>query len=138
MNRYTFDEIAVGRQEEFTVKVKQQDMNAFGRITGDTNPLHCDREYALRQGFENQVVYGMLSASYLSTLAGVWLPGEKSLIQKVKIDFIKPVYIDETLKIIGKVTEKNELFKYIKVKFWINNEKSKKVVRGIMQVGVLE
>lgn len=137
MNKYTFDEIEVGMQAEFVAKVKPEDMDNFCHITGDTNPLHCDKEYALRKGFEDRIVYGMLSASYLSTLAGIYLPGKESLIQSVEISFIRPIGINELLTIKGKVTEKNELFKIIKIKFWILNSKKEKVVRGKMQVGVL-
>lgn len=137
MNRYTFDEIEVGMQAEFTVKVKPEDMEKFCHITGDTNPLHCDKEYARKRGFEDRIVYGMLSASYLSTLAGIYLPGKESLIQSVDVSFIKPVCINEVLTVKGKVNDKNELFKILKIKFWILNSKEEKVVRGKMQVGVL-
>ena len=79
----------------------------------------------------------MLTASYLSTLAGVYLPGEKSLIQSVEINFTKSVFVGDRLTITGEVVEKNELFQMIKMKVTITNSKNEKVVRGKMQVGVL-
>ena len=100
--------------------------------------MHCDSGYASKQGFEDCVVYGMLTASYLSTLVGIYLPGEMGLIQNVDINFIRPVYTDDLLVIKGEVIDKNELFKVIKIKVSIFNSKGEKVVRGKMQVGVID
>ncbi|MBQ9091319.1 MAG: hypothetical protein IJY52_03500, partial [Anaerotignum sp.] len=47
----------------------------FLAITGDINPLHNDQEFAQKQGHPDKVAFGMLTASFLSTLAGVYLPG---------------------------------------------------------------
>lgn len=137
MNKYIYDEITVGLKEEFTVEVKLEDMERFCKITGDMNPLHINRYYAKEYGFRDRVVYGMLTASYLSTLAGVYLPGEKSLIQNVEINFVKPVFLNEVLTIVGKVINKNDTFKIIKIGFSILNGQKEKVVRGKMDVGVL-
>lgn len=137
MNNYTFSDIQVGLKEMFDVSVTSDDMECFRKITGDNNPLHTDKDFAAEQGFEGCVVYGMLTASYLSTLAGVYLPGKNSLIQSMDINFVRPVFVGEKLTVTGEVTEKSELFQMIKVKFTITNAKKEKVVRGKMQVGVL-
>ena len=49
----------------------------------------------------------MLTASFLSTLAGIYLPGEKSLIHSVETKMIKPVFIGDELIVTGKVSEKS-------------------------------
>ena len=54
-------------------------MDAFRAITGDVSPIHIDADYARGRGFPGRVVYGMLGASFFSTLAGVYLPGEHCL-----------------------------------------------------------
>ena len=113
MNQYTYDEIKVGQKEHFSVVVTPEDQAAFCKITGDVNPLHQDAEYAAAKGHKGCVVYGMLTASYYSTLAGVYLPGERSLVHSVKSKFLKPVYIGDTLLIEGTVTEKNDTFQMI-------------------------
>lgn len=137
MNKYTFNEIEIGLKESFEVSITSENMRCFCQMTGDENPLHNSQEFSKQKGFENCVVYGMLTASYLSTLAGVYLPGEKSLIQSVEINFTKPVFVGDRLTITGEVVEKNELFQMIKMKVTITNSKNEKVVRGKMQVGVL-
>ena len=138
MNQYAFDEIFIGQTESFTVSVTEEMLQHFYAITGDCNPLHADEGFARKKGFPGRVAYGMLTASFLSTLAGVYLPGEKSLIHSVETKFAKPVFIGDTLKIQGEVTEKNEHFPVIKLKVTITNQKQEKVLRGSMQIGVME
>ncbi|MBQ3559432.1 MAG: dehydratase [Agathobacter sp.] len=138
MNKYLFEEINIGQKESFEVTVRESDMIAFREITGDVNPLHNDEDFAMSKGYTGRVVYGMLTSAYLSTLAGVYIPGERSLIQSVSIDLVKPVYIGNKLNVLGEVVEKSEAFSTIKVKVTITNEAGKKVLRGTMRIGVSE
>lgn len=137
MNVYKYDEIEIGHKESFTVVVKQDDQDKFREITKDMNPLHADSSFAKAQGYDRCVVFGMLTASYLSTLAGVYLPGEKSLIHSVETKFTNPVYIGDTLTIEGTVKEKNDTFHLIILKVIITNESGKKVCKANMQIQVL-
>ncbi len=134
MNHYTYDEINIGHKEKFEVTVTEQMLERFLEITSDTNPLHADKEYAMAEGYENRVAYGMLTASFMSTLAGVYIPGERSLIKEIKVKFAKPVYPDETLTVEGEVTDKNDTFNMIVLKVTMRNDKGEKVLRGSMDI----
>lgn len=137
INNYSLDEIQVGQTEEFTKTITKEMVKSFREISDDSNPLHIDEEYAKLNGFPHIVVYGMLSASFLSTLAGVYLPGKRSLIHNVKVNFHKPVFIGDQLNIIGKVHEKDERFKIIKLKITFLNQNKVRVLSGTMQIGLL-
>lgn len=136
MNTYTFEELNVGMKESFTVTVTDEMMEAFRQLSGDVNPLHCDEDYATRSGFPGRVVYGMLTAAFYSTLAGVYLPGERSILQGVDSKFRSPVYIGDTLTVTGRVAEKNDTFRMITVKAEIFNQQGKKISKATLQVGV--
>lgn len=138
MNQYRFEDIYVGLKEEFQVTITAEMLKQFCQITGDVNPLHTSEEFAREKGYESKVAYGMLTASFLSTLAGVYLPGERSLIHSVETKFAKPVYVGDTLTVSGQVTECNELFSVFTMKTTIVNQKGEKVLRGKMQVGILK
>lgn len=138
MNHYSYEEISVGQKESFTAQIHQEMLDKFKDITGDINYLHNDEKFAKNLGYPGRVVYGMLTASFLSTLAGVYLPGENSLIQSVEIQFAKPVFVGDTLTISGTVKEKNDSFKYIILKIEIRNQDGVKVLRGKMQIGFLK
>ena len=135
-NKYEYEEIEIGHKETFTVSITEEMLAAFKAITGDINPLHNDEEYAKSKGHGGRVVYGMLTASFLSTLAGVYLPGEKSLIHEVKTKFVKPVYIGDVLTVEGVVDDKHDAFKLLDIKYTIRNQDGVKVSRGTMSVEV--
>ena len=135
MNTYKFGDIYPGLREEFTVCVTQDMMTQFRDMTGDVNPLHCSDAFAKTRGMKGRVVYGMLTASFLSTLAGVFLPGESSLIRKVEISFPSPVYAGEMLQVAGTVTAVEERFAYFTMKVEIRGEDGRKVLRGKMEIG---
>ena len=136
MNHYSYDEIDIGHREAFEIDITEQMLDGFRDITGDLNPLHSDAGYARAEGYEDRVAYGMLTASFMSTLAGVYLPGERSLIHSVKTKFSGAVYPGDELTVEGTVTEKNDTFELIIVKVLIRNQNGDKVCKAEMQVGI--
>lgn len=140
MNTYTYDQITIGQEESFAVTITDDDMEFFRKITGDDNPLHCNETFAKTRGYEGRVVYGMLTASYLSTLAGIYLPGENSLIYEVETKFVKPLVLHNNTNLIvhGRVAEKNDVFKRIVIKVQIKDHCGEKILRGAMKVGVTQ
>lgn len=113
-------------------------MHDFFQIIGDNNPLHNDVGFARSLNHPDRVVYGMLTASFLSTLAGVYLPGKYSLIHRVEVEFPMPVYIGDQLTVTGTVKNKNDVFHTLDLKVVIINQAGKKVCRGNMTVGVTQ
>lgn len=138
MNNYTYEQIQLGHKESFEVTITEEMQNGFRQITGDVNPLHRDEEYAKAKSYKDKVVFGMLTASFFSTLAGVYLPGEKSLIHSVEVKFSKPVYVGDTLTIEGKVDEKNDTYRLIRIKATIKNQNGEKVSKANMQIGLID
>ncbi|WP_033152146.1 MaoC family dehydratase [Pseudobutyrivibrio ruminis] len=137
MNNYKFDELTVGMTESFKVTITEAMLDAFKGITGDVNPLHNDEEFAKAKGHPGRVAYGMLTASFLSTLAGVYIPGERSLIQQVETKFAKPVYIGDELTVTGEIVELVESVQRLELKVTITNQDGKKVLRGTMGILVV-
>ena len=136
MNHYTFDEIEVGMEEGFEVEVSEEMQNAFTTLSGDVNPMHLSEEYSKENGYEHKLVYGMLTSSFYSTLVGVYLPGEYCIFHEADSKFNSPVYIKDKLTVTGKVIEKHDVFRRIKIKAYIVNEKGKKVSMATLTVGV--
>ncbi len=140
MNRFTFEDISVGQEIRFPASLDELRMEQFRSITGDENPLHTDEDFARSKGQDGRVVYGMLTASFLSTVAGMYLPGERSLIHEVEVKFLKPLLLcnSEALEVAAKVTEKHDVFRRITIKVTISDAKGEKVLRGTMKVGVTD
>ncbi len=138
MNSLSFEEIEIGMQCSFDVSITPEIMDSFLNITGDKNPLHTNNDFAVKKGFKGRVVYGMLTASFMSTVAGMYLPGEKSLIHSMEGKFLKPAYVGEELKVYGEVTGKNDLFRFIELKITVYNSEQQKVYKGKMKVGCMD
>lgn len=137
MNRYNYEELAVGQTAEFSRKISVEMMDAFCEISGDVNPLHNDENFAKGKGYPDRVVYGMLTSSMYSCLAGVYIPGENCLLQSVHADFLAPVFIGDTLTCTGKIVEKNDSVRQLVIKAVIRNQDDKKVSRAKIEAGVL-
>lgn len=135
--QYKFSDLHLGLTHEFTVTVTEQMQNSFRKLTGDINPLHRDEEFAKANGFLGKVVFGMLTASFCSTMAGVYIPGTHCLLHSVESKFLKPVYIGDTLTVTGKIEELNDTFQMIKIKVEVKNQNGVKVSKSVIKAGCL-
>ena len=137
VKEYRFEDLYIGLEEHFTVTITETMMSDFKKNTGDKNPLHTDADYAYNLGYSGCVVYGMLTASFISTLGGVYLPGRYCLIHSVESKFLKPVFVGDKLNISGTVEELHESVCQASIKVLITNQKQEKVLKGKLKVGVL-
>lgn len=140
MNDWKFEELFIGQKETFSVEVTREMEDNFRAISGDCNPLHRDDAFAMEIGdgkFSRHVCFGMLTASFYSTLAGVYLPGKYSLLHSLNIKFQKPVYAGEVLTVSGEIVKKQDDLKLILVKAVIKNADSQTVSKADMKVLVL-
>ena len=137
MKEYSFDDLHIDQTASFEVKITQEMLDKFCEISGDINPLHRDEEFAKSKGFPGRVAYGMLVASLYSCLAGVHLPGKNCILHSVQSDFIRPVFIGDTLVVRGGITEKNESVRQIVIKATICNQANRKVSKARIEAGVI-
>lgn len=139
MNEYRYADLNIGHQESFSVLMDEEKMEMFKAITGDTNALYNDLNFAMLGGYDGKVVYGFLVASFYSTLAGVFLPGKWSLIYDItELGMVVPVYIGDELIVSGKVIGRDDAYKMITLKLQIRNQNGKRVSKGKMRVIVRE
>ena len=135
MNSYTWEDLQPGLAATFEVGVTERMMRDFLATSGDENPLHIEEEYATDRGFRGRVVYGMLTASFYSTLAGVYLPGKHCLLHGLSVDFNAPVYVGDRLRVRGEVAYKNDTFKRIEIDARIENQAGVLVSKGRLRLG---
>ncbi len=138
MNHYTISELAIGMTESFTVEVTEEMQDKFTEISEDINPMHIDEDYAKRHGCKGRLVYGMLTSSFYSRLAGVYLPGEHCILHEVKSRFHNPVYIGDVLTVMGTIEEVHEAVRTIRIKAVIVNQDGQKVSQAVITAGVQE
>jgi len=125
-----FDQIHRGAEAEWTHRLTQADVDAFAQLTGDANPLHLDEAFARRAGFRQPVVYGMLSASFISTLIGMVLPGRGALWTKQTLEFLHPAHVGDTLCVRAQVRQKSPATRTIVLAVEITNQHEQAILTG--------
>lgn len=142
MNEYTIAQIDVGMKCSFEKEITKDMEETFRNISGDENPLHRDDDFAVsvcNGKFHSHIIFGMLTASLYSTIAGVYLPGKYSLIHSFEeISFMKPVYCEDRLKVQAEVIAKDEALKMIRLKVIIKNQNNETVSKAKMKVLVMK
>ena len=69
----------IGKKWEHSFLFTQEDVDTFAQVTGDTNPIHLDEEYASKSIFKKRVVHGALSNSIFSKVFGTITPGKGTI-----------------------------------------------------------
>ncbi|HEU23975.1 MAG: enoyl-CoA hydratase [Mesoaciditoga sp.] len=101
-----FDKIEIGQNFESDITVTDEMVKEFAKITGDNNPLHLDEEFAKKTQFGKRIAHGMLVASLISKVLGRDFPGPGTVYVSQFVQFRKPVYIGEDVKIRIEVKDK--------------------------------
>ena len=133
---YRLDEIELGLKKQFNVTVSKSMVEDFAKLSGDYNPLHMDEKYAKSTKFERRICHGMLLASFFSRLAGMYLPGEKSLYFSQSLKFLSPCFLGEKITIHGTVISKSNSTRIITLETTITNDSGVNLVRGEAKVMV--
>ena len=84
-----------GQSASLTHKVTAADVEAFAKVTGDTNPVHLDEAYAADTRFGRRIAHGMLAVSYVSAILGTKFPGPGTIYLSQSVSFLAPVYIGD-------------------------------------------
>ncbi len=61
------------------------------------NPVHFDEEFAKGTIFKGRIAHGVLSASYISTVLGMKMPGPGTIFMSLTTRFKAPVRIGDTV-----------------------------------------
>ena len=94
---YYLEDLSIGMTSSFEKTITDKDIQAFAAITGDTNPVHLDDEYAATTPFKARIAHGMMSAGLISTVLGTQLPGPGCIYLDQQIKFRAPVFIQDTV-----------------------------------------
>ena len=113
-------------------------MDQFQEFSGDANPLHTDKAFALSRGHRDRVVYGMLTAAFYSTMVGMYLPGRFALLQSIDASFVAPVFIGDKLNVFGEIISIHRELKQIEIRAHITNQFGRKVSRAKIKSGIHE
>jgi acyl dehydratase len=95
----------VGERAERSMKITDEQIEAFARLSGDRNPVHFDDAFARRIGFDGHIAHGAVTAALLSTLLGMDLPGPGSVFLEQRVRYLAPVRPGDTITGVLEVTK---------------------------------
>ena len=98
LNGYYLEDLDVGMKAVFGKTITEADILMFAGVSGDTNPVHLDEEFAATTPFGGRIAHGMLTASLISTVLGTKLPGPGSIYLSQSMRFLAPVRAGETVR----------------------------------------
>ncbi|MCB1511293.1 MAG: MaoC family dehydratase [Hyphomicrobiaceae bacterium] len=127
---YRFEDIEVGMAASISRTVRETDICAFADITGDRNPVHLDEAYAAETMFRERISHGMLTASYMSAVFGMELPGPGAIYISQTLNFRRPVKIGDTITATASVIEMFPAKKRVRFECVCTNSDGKPVVEG--------
>ncbi len=91
----------LGDKVAFTRTITEADVALFIGTTWDVNPLHTDELYCSKTQFIHRIVPGLLTASLLTHLGGLWA----FLATEMDFKFLEPVYVGDSLTAEAEVAE---------------------------------
>ena len=91
--------------------VKEEEIMAFARLTGDNNPMHTDPEYAQTHMFGQQVAHGPLVLSIAVGLAWQlgFMQGTVLAFRDLEWKFSRPVFISDRIRVRAEVHQRKAM-----------------------------
>jgi 3-hydroxybutyryl-CoA dehydratase len=130
--------IKVGDSASVTKTITDADIQAFGDLSGDHNPLHFDQEHARRTRFRKPISHGMLTGSLFSPIIAHQLPGEGAIYLSQSLKFLAPVFAGDTITATLTVRQVREDKQIITLDGVAKNQKGEVVITGESVVFVEE
>ncbi|MBC7075093.1 MAG: MaoC family dehydratase [Syntrophomonadaceae bacterium] len=130
MRGKVIEEINIGDKAEFSKTITEADIYMFAGVTGDMNPVHINREFAKGTIFSQRIAHGILSVGLISNVLGTQLPGPGAVYVRQECNFLKPVYIGDTITAVVEVIRKEEQKNRVWLRTYCTNQKGQIVVEG--------
>ena len=105
-----FEDLAIGMRATIRKTVENEDVIGFAELSGDHNPIHLSEHFARKTRFGGRIVHGLYTASLISGVIGMRLPGPGAVYISQTLRFLGPVKIGDVVDVsvqVVELTEKN-------------------------------
>src|SRR5262249_12293399 len=84
--------------------ISQPMIDNYGRVNGDNNLMHYDREFARTRGYKDAIAHGLMTFAFVSEMLSryfgpCWVQGST-----IRVKFVAPVYPGDVITTHGTVT----------------------------------
>jgi 3-hydroxybutyryl-CoA dehydratase len=116
LHGHYFEDMREGMTDVYGKTITDADIVMFAGVSGDTNPVHLNDEFAKPTMFKSRIAHGMLSASFISTVIGTKLPGPGCIYVNQNLRFKAPVRVGDTVMARVTVTKVVPEKKFVELK----------------------
>ncbi|HEY8580327.1 MAG TPA: MaoC family dehydratase [Beijerinckiaceae bacterium] len=100
-----FEDLALGMRETHMKTVMADDVVGFATLSGDHNPIHLSDHFARKSRFGGRIAHGLYTASLISAVLGMRLPGPGAVYLSQSLHFRAPVRIGDVVGVSVEVAE---------------------------------
>ncbi|GIU82301.1 MAG: MaoC family dehydratase [Acidobacteria bacterium] len=130
--------VKVGDKFSKTKKITDEVVRKFAELSGDFNPIHLDEDFAKNTRFRKRIAHGMISGALISAVLGNEFAEKKIVYLSQTLNFVAPVFIDDTITATATVTHIREDKPIITLETICTNQNGEVVVKGEGKIMVYE
>jgi acyl dehydratase len=112
--------------------IDQQAIEAYARITGDSNPIHLDPEFAATTPMGGIIAHGTISLGLMLQMITLSLGADRSSI-RISVRFLSPVRPGDRITAGGRSDEAYAGRHQV----WVKNQKGEVVISGHAEIDSL-
>lgn len=126
----SFGKFQIGRKHAVVRTFTASEVDAFGHLSGDFNPLHMDDGFASHSPFGRRVVHGLLTAAVVSR-AHTELTGPGFAYVGQELRFLKPVFIGDSITVEVTIIGKKEAKRILIMDTMVRKQTGEAVLSGL-------
>ena len=130
-------DLKIGDQFSTSRAVTDEVIRKFADVSGDFNPIHLDEEFAKTTRFGKRIAHGMLSGAFISAVLGNEFRERKIVYLSQTMKFVAPVFIGDTVKATGTITNIREDKNIVTLETVCTNQNGDVLVKGEAAVMIL-
>jgi acyl dehydratase len=129
--RVRFDEVNVGDEiPERSNVVDRAQLVQYAGASGDFNPIHWNEDFAKMVGLPGVIAHGMFTMALVARAVAEWI-GDPGAVKRLSVQFRREVLPEERLVAKGRVAEKDEASRTVRVELWAEVERGEKTLNPI-------
>ncbi|MYA59159.1 MAG: MaoC family dehydratase [Chloroflexi bacterium] len=121
-----------GSSASVTRLITDETVREFAALSGDTQPLHLDDEYASRTRFGQRIAHGALLVGMVSAVLGVKMAdkGATIIFLGLTVNFVAPVHIGDEITANCEVVSVREDKPIVNLAVVCTNQRDAEVMTG--------
>jgi len=132
-----YSDMELGQSAEVVHVITEDDIQKFGDLSGDYNPVHFNEEWAKTTMFGSRIAHGILTASFISAAIGMHLPGPGTIYMSQSMRFMAPVRIGDKITTRVEVINLNDEKERVTLKTTCKNQDGIIVLDGEALIGFM-